>query len=180
VLRRAQAAPVPVGTRSIDVTLTATRPSGTVNHAYADNIKLTLDAPPPRDTVRPDLALSGKKRQLLAAFVSVGARCASESCHVKATGVLVIRKTQRKSALRRLKVRKASTDLPAGERHKLKLKIRRKARRAARAALKHGAKVRAKLTVTATDAAGNTTMRHRTVRLRLKRSPGRSPRATRS
>jgi VCBS repeat protein len=167
LLRRARAAPVPAGTRSIDVALTATRPSGTVNHAYADNIKLTLDAPPPGDTVRPDLALSGRRVQRLAAFVSVGARCASESCHVKATGVLVIRRPQRKSRPRRLKVRNASADLPAAERHKLKLKIRRKTRRAARAALKHGAKVRAKLTVTATDAAGNRTVRHRTVRLRL-------------
>ena len=168
LLRRARTAPVPAGTRSIDVTLTATRFSGTINHAFADNIKLTLDAPkPPGDTSPPELALSGRKRQRLAAFVSVDARCPDEACRVAATGALVFRRTARRgSPPRRLRLRKASSDLPAGERRRLRLTIRRKARKAAGAALRKGIRVRGRLTVTATDSSGNTTVRHRTVRLR--------------
>ncbi len=169
LLRRAQSAPVPAGTRSIEVTLTATRPSGLVNHAYADNIKLTLDGPEPPpgdgDTTSPDLALSGRKVQNLGRFVRVRALCASEACRVEATGVLVIHKKRRESPLDGLDINGAGGDLAAGAGQRLKLKIPRKARRAATAALAAGAKVQAKITVIATDAAGNASVLERLVRL---------------
>ena len=81
VRRRAQA-PVPVGTRSITVTIAATQTAGLVyTDAYADNVKLSLDAPvpppgdgdgggggaepPPADTDPPEtLKGKGPKRQI--------------------------------------------------------------------------------------------------------------------
>jgi len=175
LVRRAQAATVPAGTRSIAVTIAATRATGSYDDAYADNVKLTVDAPelvPPGgggdggDTTPPELALSGKKVQKLGRFVRLRALCASEACDVDATGSLQIRKRRGKSSRRRLKLRSASAALAAGQRGVLKLRVPRKARRAAEAALDANAKVQAKLRVIATDAAGNTTALGRKVKLR--------------
>ena len=44
LLQRASSAAVPVGTRSIQVTMTATRTDGSENDGYADNLSLTLGA----------------------------------------------------------------------------------------------------------------------------------------
>ena len=60
LLRRAASAPVTTGTRQIRVTLTAIEsepddPTAAVSSAYADNVKLTLDAPnPPPPTTSPE------------------------------------------------------------------------------------------------------------------------------
>jgi hypothetical protein len=47
LLPRGVTAPVPAGTRRILVSLVATREDGTYNDGYADNVKLTLNAPAP-------------------------------------------------------------------------------------------------------------------------------------
>ena len=45
LLLRSTSGAVPTGTRTIKVTMTATRLSGTANDGYADNLSLTLDLP---------------------------------------------------------------------------------------------------------------------------------------
>ena len=53
MLPRAASAPAPAGTRQIRVTLIATNVDGSGNSGFADNVKLTLDAPPPPDVTTP-------------------------------------------------------------------------------------------------------------------------------
>jgi hypothetical protein len=50
LVRRATTRPVPVGTRTIRVTLTATHDAGTYNNAYADNVGLFLENAPVNPT----------------------------------------------------------------------------------------------------------------------------------
>ena len=54
LLRRSATHPVPAGTRQINVTLTARDDDANYSGASADNVKLTLAAPAPPDTVVPD------------------------------------------------------------------------------------------------------------------------------
>jgi hypothetical protein len=75
LLPRSGSAQVPAGTRSIVVTLTATRAAGSTDDAYADNVKLTLDAPTPNpDRTAPDTVIDkapkrkSKKRKVKFAF----------------------------------------------------------------------------------------------------------------
>ena len=49
MLPKAASAPVPAGSRLVRVTLTATNTDASGNSAFADNVKLTLDAPAPVD-----------------------------------------------------------------------------------------------------------------------------------
>jgi hypothetical protein len=56
--------------------------------------------------------------------------------------------------------------VPAGGKVKLRLKVPRKARGQAKRALRRGRKVRAKIKITVKDAAGNSSSKSRTVRLR--------------
>ena len=83
LLRRTASAPVPAGTRTIEVTLNATRVNGAYNDAYADRIALFLNAPAPptADPPTPDtmisLQLRAKKLQK-AAKLAIKAGCGIE------------------------------------------------------------------------------------------------------
>jgi hypothetical protein len=118
----------------------------------------TVPPPPtPADTVPPRLALDGTVRlSSHARAVSVRARCVTEACRVDAVGVARI-----KGRKRRLELGRASASAAAGQAAVLRLRLPLAARRA----LRQGHPLRATITVTARDAAGNTTVRRRFVRL---------------
>jgi hypothetical protein len=111
--------------------------------------------PPPADTVPPGLGLGGSVR-LSSRGVAVKARCVTEACQLEAVGVARI-----EGRKRRLGLRRASASAAAGESAVLRLRLPPAARRA----LRQGHTLRAKITVTARDAADNTTVRRRFVRL---------------
>lgn len=111
----------------------------------------------PADTVPPRLALGGSIRLASRArAVSVQVRCVTEACRVDAVGVVRI-----EGRKRRLGLRRASASVAAGEAAILRLRLPLAARRA----LRQGHPLRATVTVTARDAADNTTVRRRFVRL---------------
>ena len=116
--------------------------------------------PPPQtpaDTVPPRLSLGGSVRlSSRARAVSVRVRCVAEACRVDAVGVARLKGRQRRLGLGR-----ASASAAAGQVAVLRLRLPRAARRA----LRQGHPLRATITVTARDAAGNTTVRRRFVRL---------------
>jgi hypothetical protein len=61
LLHRSLTVPLPPGTRTILVGLRATRSTGAYNDAYADNVKLTLDAPTPPSST-PDTTAPGTRK----------------------------------------------------------------------------------------------------------------------
>ena len=115
------------------------------------------DSVPPADTAPPPLALGGSTRlSSRARAVSVRVQCVSEACQVDADGVARI-----EGRKRRLTLRHASASAAPGETVVLRLRLPHAARRA----LRQGHALRATITVTARDAANNTTIRRRFVRL---------------
>jgi thermitase len=107
------------------------------------------------DLVAPVLELAGPARQRAGGRITLVARCPAEACRVRAAG----------TALRR-RLRAASASIAAGGRARLALRVSRPALNAIRRALRRRRAVSVRVTVTATDAAGNTTTRRRTIRLR--------------
>lgn len=112
--------------------------------------------PPPADTVPPGLGLGGTVR-LSSRAVSLRARCLAEACQLEAVGVARVEGRRRK-----LELRRASASAAAGESVVLHLRLPLAARRA----LRQGHRLRVTITVTARDAADNTTVRRRFLRLR--------------
>jgi hypothetical protein len=113
--------------------------------------------PQPADTVPPRLALGGLMRQSArAGAVTVRVQCVTEACRVDASGTARVPGRKRQLPLGR-----ASASATAGQAVVLRLRLPAAARRA----LREGHVVRATITVTARDAAANTTIRRRLVRL---------------
>lgn len=114
-------------------------------------------SPPLADTVPPRLVLGGSVRQSRrASTVSVRVECVTEACRVDASGTARIAGRKRQLKLGRASV-SAAVDQAVVLRLRLPLAVRR--------ALRGGRAVRATITVTARDAATNTTIRRRIVRL---------------
>lgn len=113
--------------------------------------------PPSADTVAPRITLGGSSRQSpRARAVTVRVGCVTEACRVQASGIATIGGSRR-----RLKLGGASASVGAGQAVVLRLRLPLAARRA----LRSGKTVRTTITVTARDAAANTTIRRRAVRL---------------
>jgi hypothetical protein len=119
------------------------------------------------DVQPPTLELGGKLRQALARMVRVAVSCRDEACDAKATGKLVVRggAPSKDKASQRFPLKGASASITAGGTATMRLRLPGRARAAATAALKAGGAARAKLSVTARDAAGNSTSARRAVRL---------------
>jgi hypothetical protein len=114
---------------------------------------------PPRaaDLVPPRVAVGGAARQSARArAVMLRVRCVTEACWLHARGTVMIDARGRRLALGR-----ASASAATGRTAVLRLRLPLSARRA----LRHGHAVRATIIVTAFDAAGNATVRRRSVRL---------------
>jgi hypothetical protein len=171
LLSRSESSVVPAGTRSIRVTLTATdADSAPPTYAFADNVKLTLDAPPPPppggggggDTTPPTIRFAGKKGEKLGHFVKVRL-VADEACSADVAGALIVKSNgqagQRQS---RFALKGVKGSLAASVPTRFKLKISRKARAAAGLV----AESKAKVSVVATDPSGNAATSQRGLRLR--------------
>jgi len=118
--------------------------------------------PPPPDTTAPAAKLSGKKTQKAGRSVRVRVSCPNEACTAKATGSIDVPGAR---GARRLKLGAATVQIARGGKATLKLKVSRKALGTIKRALRRRAKVRAKLKVTVRDAAGNRTVKPRTIKL---------------
>jgi hypothetical protein len=159
LLKRAANAAIPLGTRSIRVSLEAVNLDAGGSSAFADNVKLTLDAP---DT-RIEVALSGKKKQKLLKkkAVLVKATCPIEACTVEAGASARVRKGGGKGAkARTIRTRTLTAQLDPGAPRTLKLKLAKKALKA----LKSAKKPKFTVTATATDVIGNTASEELSVR----------------
>jgi hypothetical protein len=113
--------------------------------------------PLPADTVPPRLVLGGSVRQSpRAGAVTVRVQCVTEACRVDASGTAAIAGRKR-----RLKLGRASASAAVDQAVVLRLRLPAAVRRA----LRNGRAVRATITVTARDAAANSTVRRPIVRL---------------
>ncbi len=163
LLPRSGSASVPAGTRQIRVTMLAANAVGGGIFAFADNVKLTLDAPQPPESPPPDTAvvveLSARKAQKIVRQrgVVVTASCPQESCSAVTTGNGNVRKPPAsRSPLVKLRSRAVTRALAAGVPQRIKLRLRKPQLRLVRAAIATGKRPKLKVTATATDAAGNT------------------------
>lgn len=173
LLPRSGSAAVPAGTRQIRVTMNATNAVGGGIFAFADNVKLTLDAPPPPENPPPDtgvvVELSAKKAQKIVRQrgVVVTASCPQEACSAVATGRGNVRKPPAsRDPLVKLRPRAVTRELAAGVPQRIKLKLRKPQLRLVRAALATGKRPKLRVTATATDAVGNTATQTVVVRAR--------------
>ncbi len=119
-------------------------------------------APKAVDVTPPLAILAGKKTQKLGKSIGLVVRATNENLFVSVSGSVSVpgaAKTYRLTAVK-------NRFLARGTKRTLKLKLSRKARRAIRRALSKGKKVRANLTVRVRDAAGNSTTKKRTVKLK--------------
>ena len=116
------------------------------------------------DTTPPGTTLSGKERQRAGPTTSVGVSC-TEACSADAVGKLSV--PGGASLAKTFTIRSKTTSIPAGAKRTLKLKLIRKVLSAVKKALRKRRRVSARITVTAKDAAGNTT--RKVTRIRLKR-----------
>jgi len=122
------------------------------------------DCPVPaqaRDTRPPRLTLGGSRRQDAVAkrrlFVSV---TSDEAARLSARGTISM-----PGAARALKLGSTSTSVAAGSRTRLALRLGLKVLKQVRRALRHHVPVRARVTVIASDAAGNLSSAHETIRI---------------
>ncbi|MBW3653926.1 MAG: hypothetical protein KY433_10120 [Actinobacteria bacterium] len=128
-------------------------------------------APPPAPAVTvpdaraPVARVAARKLQKLGRNVRVSVSCPEEACVVSASGAVSVPKIGGAQA-RRFKLKKLSTAITKGATARLGPKLSYAARRSIRRALARGRRITVKLTVTATDAAGNSRTLTRYVRLK--------------
>jgi hypothetical protein len=115
------------------------------------------------DLAGPNASLFGRTVQRAGRFITVGVICRNEPCNVTGQGSVNVPGTR---TARRFRLRPARASIRAGGRRTLRLRVPTRALRAIRRALRKRRRVAARVTVTARDAAGNRTVRRRTIRLR--------------
>jgi glucose/arabinose dehydrogenase len=114
------------------------------------------------DVKPPAIRLGGKRIQKAGKRVSVVVKATSENVRATASGKVSIRGKKKAHKLKGVKAR----FIARGHRATLRLKVSKKALRAIKRALGRHRKVWARLTIKARDAAGNTTIKRRTIKLR--------------
>jgi hypothetical protein len=110
----------------------------------------------------PGVKLGGRRTQKAGKTIKVIARATNENLQASASGKVRVRGRTTAYKLNGVKNR----FIAGGHRATLKLKLSKKALRAIKRALRKHKNVGAKLTIEARDAAGNTTVKRRTIRLR--------------
>jgi bacillolysin len=133
---------------------------------YTCTVPPTLTAGAARDTTRPRLRLSGRRRQKARRTISIGLT-ANEAVTATITGTVSVRRSARGKA-KRYRIRPIKNRaLPAGRKVTLKLKVSSKTLAAIRSALRRrGGRATARITIRARDGAGNLTIARRAVTLR--------------
>ena len=111
--------------------------------------------PAPDKTVRLSVSARRAQRLLRSRALRVTLRCAGEPCRVRAGG-----------KLGEIRLRRVTRSLAADVRTRVKVPLSRRAVRRIRAALDRGRRPRLKLNVRASDAAGNSILRTRTITAR--------------
>lgn len=118
---------------------------------------------PARDTAAPLARLSGRRTQKLGRSVAVTVTCQNEACRAagtaSTTNVPVVKS-------KRFALRRTTRSIRSGGRATLRLRLSAKARRAIRRALRNRRRVSVRVRVTVSDAAGNSRVLRRTVRLK--------------
>ncbi|MGB0120937.1 MAG: hypothetical protein WBP55_08305 [Solirubrobacterales bacterium] len=135
----------------------------TRNFSYA----IPMVEPPVTDVDAPKLRLRGSKKQRSPKRIVVKATCLDEACSLKATGrikVKILKANGKVKKTRSLKLKRAKASAAAGGTVKLKLKLSKKAKKLVRKVLKKKTS-KARIKVFATDSAGNTRSRGRTVKV---------------
>ena len=122
------------------------------------------------DTTDPEAAVSGKASQKLGETVALVVGCPNEPCMVTATGTLNVPGAGAARAAARFKLARVTSSMEQGAKTTLRLKLSKKARTAAARALRRGTKVTAQIRLTIRDAAGNTTVLKKTIKLKQRRS----------
>lgn len=142
--------------------------SGTGGTGEDGGARFALNPPPPSpsppavDITAPVATLAGKKTQKLGKSVRLVVQATNENLFVSVSGTVSVpgaSKTYRLGAVRNRFVAR-------GTKRTLRLKLSKKSRRAIRRALRKGKRVSAKLNIRVRDAAGNTTTKKRTIKLR--------------
>jgi lysophospholipase L1-like esterase len=136
-------------------------------HVWASDTAGNTDASPARrdfsvDLKPPGIKLGGKRTQKAGKTIKVIVRATRENLRVTAWGKAWVRGWKTAYKLKRVKARFVAR----GHKATLRVKVPKKALRAIKRALRRHRKVRAKLTIKARDAAGNTTVKKRTIKLR--------------
>lgn len=117
--------------------------------------------PPAADAVAPDLIVSARRRQRIKRNKLVlKVTCRNEAC-AATTGIAGSKKRARYRAARSRKLH-----LGAGKQRKLTIRLTRKSLRKARSSLRRHRRVTVRVEVTATDAAGNSSSKTRSIALR--------------
>jgi hypothetical protein len=120
----------------------------------------TPTAPPPGpDQIPPVVVLSGRTTQQTGAAVSVTVSCINEACRTTATGAVSVPGSGRYT------LTSAVARIAKGAKAQLELKLPAEARRAIKQAQRKRKAIKASITVTARDAAGDKTVKTRTIRL---------------
>jgi len=162
------------GPHSFGVTATDTPPFGNVELTPATrNFSFEIpvdeppvDEPPVVDTTAPTLRLQGQKKQKSPKRIVIKATCLDEACRLKATGRINVKimKPGGNFKTRSLKLRPARSSAGAGRTVTLRLKLNNRTKKLVRRVLTKKPS-RVKIKVTATDTAGNSVTRSRTVTL---------------
>ena len=118
------------------------------------------------DSQPPAVRLGGRRTQKAGKTISVIVRATSENLRATASGKVWVRGWKTAYKLKGVKNRL----IARGHRATLKLKVSKKGLRAIKRALRKHKKVSAKLKLSLRDAAGNTTVKRRTIKLRRWRS----------
>ncbi len=130
-------------------------------------------SPPPPDRAAPHAWLSAERRQKAGKAIRVAVGC-NERCSTIATGVVIVKAASGATLAsvsakrkRRLKLRAASAEIPAGGSVTMKLVLKgKKKRRLLRKAVRRGGRARAKIQLVFTDPAGNSSIETVLVKLR--------------
>jgi lysophospholipase L1-like esterase len=120
------------------------------------------DVNPPAEFQPPGLRLGGRRTQKARKTIEVIVRATTKDLRITATGKVRVRGWKTAYKLKGVK----SCFVARGDRATLRLNVSKKAVRAIRRALRRHKKVSAKLRIKARDAAGNTTLKRRTIKLR--------------
>jgi hypothetical protein len=139
-------------------------PSSPVNWTAATGAPAGGEQPPPDRTPPALEARAGRTQPLRRrGAIRVRVRCPDEPCRIIARG------SMKAAGARAIRLRRAVAQLGRGASVRLQPRSGRRARRVARRALLSGRRVRVGVTVIATDAAGNRTVRRLVIRPHLRR-----------
>ena len=161
--------PLALGAHSFRVRATDTLGNTDATPAVRD-FTVEDPAPPPGvDTTAPAGRLSGRRVQRLARRVVLRVACLDEACTAGVRGRLRARYRRGDVTVRKtFRLKQVSQPIAAGQSATFRLRLSARVRRQVTRALRRRGSANVRVTAVLADAAGNTTVLRRTVRLRLR------------